>query len=40
LVEMARARPASPGALLAIQGMGPARAEQYGDGFLGVIRGG
>lgn len=38
LVEMATQRPASARALLAIHGMGPARAEQYGEGFLDVIR--
>jgi ATP-dependent DNA helicase RecQ len=40
LVEMARERPGSAGELLAIHGMGPARAELYGEGFLGVIRDG
>lgn len=39
LVEMARVRPRSHGELLGVFGMGPARVEQYGDGFLEVLRG-
>jgi ATP-dependent DNA helicase RecQ len=39
LVEMANAKPRSRGELLAIHGMGPARVDQYGDGFLRVIAG-
>ncbi len=38
LVEMATARPCTPDQLLAIHGMGPARAEQYGEGFLRVLQ--
>lgn len=37
LVEMASRRPATQTELLDIAGMGPARAEQYGSGFLQVI---
>lgn len=37
LVEMATARPRNTDELLMIHGMGPARAEQYGDGFLRVL---
>ncbi len=37
LVDMARMRPSNSGELLAVHGMGPARAEQYGEGFLKVI---
>ncbi|MBX3192569.1 MAG: ATP-dependent DNA helicase RecQ [Labilithrix sp.] len=37
LVEMARARPETTDQLLMLHGMGPARAEQYGAGFLRVI---
>jgi ATP-dependent DNA helicase RecQ len=39
LVAMAAARPRSTTELLAVHGMGPARAEQYGEGFLRVITG-
>lgn len=39
LVEMATARPRTRGELLGVHGMGPSRAEQYGDGFLAVIAG-
>ncbi|HEY1697263.1 MAG TPA: ATP-dependent DNA helicase RecQ [Polyangiaceae bacterium] len=39
LVEMASRTPRSEDELLAIYGMGPARVEQYGEGFLGVLRG-
>jgi ATP-dependent DNA helicase RecQ len=38
LVEMAARRPRSRDELLAIHGMGPARADSYGDGFLEVLR--
>jgi ATP-dependent DNA helicase RecQ len=37
LAAMAERRPRTPAALLDVHGMGPARAEQYGDGFLRVI---
>ncbi len=37
LVELAVARPRSPGELGAIFGLGPSRIEQYGDGLLAVI---
>ncbi|MDB4943858.1 MAG: ATP-dependent helicase RecQ [Labilithrix sp.] len=37
LVEMASVRPRSLDQLLMIHGMGPARAEQYGEGFLRVV---
>jgi ATP-dependent DNA helicase RecQ len=37
LVEMARVRPTSTDQLLMLHGMGPARAEQYGEGFLRVL---
>ena len=37
LVEMAQARPRTTDQLLMIHGMGPARAEQYGEGFLRVL---
>jgi ATP-dependent DNA helicase RecQ len=39
LVEMAVRSPASHAELLGVFGMGPARVEQYGDGFLAAIRG-
>jgi ATP-dependent DNA helicase RecQ len=39
LVEMATRPPRSPAELLGIFGMGPSRVEQYGDGFLQVLRG-
>jgi ATP-dependent DNA helicase RecQ len=39
LVEMATHPPRSAAELLGIFGMGPARVEQYGDGFLQVLRG-
>ena len=39
LVDMAKLRPRSPGELLGVHGMGPARVEQYGEGFLEVLRG-
>jgi ATP-dependent DNA helicase RecQ len=39
LVEMATRAPRSHAELLDVFGMGPARVEQYGDGFLGVLRG-
>jgi ATP-dependent DNA helicase RecQ len=39
LVAIAAARPRSTNELLAVHGMGPARAEQYGEGFLRVITG-
>jgi ATP-dependent DNA helicase RecQ len=38
LLEMATVAPRSPEDLLAIYGMGPARVEAYGDGFLRVLR--
>lgn len=37
LVEMAMVRPRSTDQLLMIHGMGPGRAEQYGEGFLRVL---
>ena len=37
LIDMARLRPRSPGELLDVHGMGPARVEQYGEGFLEVL---
>jgi ATP-dependent DNA helicase RecQ len=37
LVELARARPRSPHELRSIYGMGPARVEQYGMGFLAIL---
>ncbi len=37
LVEMAKARPRTTDQLLMLHGMGPARAEQYGEGFLRVL---
>ena len=37
LVEMAQARPRTTDQLLMLHGMGPARAEQYGEGFLRVL---
>jgi ATP-dependent DNA helicase RecQ len=37
LIEMAKARPRNPDELLLISGMGPARVEQYGEGFLKVL---
>jgi ATP-dependent DNA helicase RecQ len=40
LVEMATRRPRSHAELLEVFGMGPARVEQYGDGFLEVMRAG
>ena len=40
LVEMAERSPRSHAELLGVYGMGPARVEQYGDGFLEVLRGG
>lgn len=39
LVEMAMVRPRSTDQLLMLHGMGPARAEQFGEGFLRVIEG-
>ena len=39
LLEMATVRPRTRGELLALHGMGPSRAEQYGDGFLRVLEG-
>ena len=39
LVEMAARQPRSRDELLAIHGMGPARADSYGEGFLEVLRG-
>jgi ATP-dependent DNA helicase RecQ len=39
LVEMARRAPRSHAELLDVFGMGPARVEQYGDGFLEALRG-
>jgi ATP-dependent DNA helicase RecQ len=39
LVEMAQVRPRTADQLLMLHGMGPARAEQYGDGFLRVVAG-
>ena len=38
LVEMATRLPRSPAELLEVPGMGPARVEQYGDGFLLALR--
>jgi ATP-dependent DNA helicase RecQ len=38
LLEMAARKPRSHGELLDVFGMGPARVEQYGDGFLEVLR--
>lgn len=38
LVEMAARSPDSRAALLDVFGMGPARVEAYGDGFLDVLR--
>jgi ATP-dependent DNA helicase RecQ len=38
LVEMAAHRPRSRDELLAIYGMGPARVDSYGEGFLDVLR--
>ena len=40
LVEMAMVRPRTTHELLAIHGMGPSRAERYGEGFLRVLAGG
>jgi ATP-dependent DNA helicase RecQ len=40
LVEMALARPRTHADLLGIFGMGPARIDQYGDGFLETLHGG
>jgi ATP-dependent DNA helicase RecQ len=40
LLEIARQRPRTPEALLAVRGMGPFRVEAYGDGLLAVVRGG
>ena len=37
LIAMANARPTTTEDLLVLHGMGPARAEQYGDGFLRII---
>ena len=37
LIEMAQVRPTTPDQLLMLHGMGPARAEQYGEGFLRVL---
>jgi ATP-dependent DNA helicase RecQ len=37
LVEMAQVRPQTTDQLLMLHGMGPARAEQYGEGFLRVV---
>jgi ATP-dependent DNA helicase RecQ len=37
LVELARTRPRSPHELRSVYGMGPARVEQYGMGFLAVL---
>ena len=37
LVEMAQVRPKTADQLLMLHGMGPARAEQYGEGFLRVL---
>jgi ATP-dependent DNA helicase RecQ len=39
LVAMAARFPSSPAELLEVPGMGPARIEQYGDGFLEALRG-
>ena len=39
LLEMAARTPRSHAELLDVFGMGPARVEQYGDGFLEVLRG-
>jgi ATP-dependent DNA helicase RecQ len=39
LVDMARQAPSSHAELLDVFGMGPARVEQYGDGFLAALRG-
>jgi ATP-dependent DNA helicase RecQ len=39
LIEMAARTPRSHAELLDVFGMGPARVEQYGDGFLEVLRG-
>jgi ATP-dependent DNA helicase RecQ len=38
LTEIARLRPKSPSELLGVRGMGPLRIENYGDGFLEVVR--
>ena len=40
LREMARARPATAGALADVFGVGPAKMERYGEDFLAAIRGG
>jgi superfamily II DNA helicase RecQ len=40
LLEMALRAPRSRAELLDVYGMGPARVEQYGAGFLEVLRGG
>jgi ATP-dependent DNA helicase RecQ len=40
LIEMAARAPASHAELLEVYGMGPARVEQYGDGFLEAMRDG
>ena len=37
LIEMAQVRPRTADQLLMLHGMGPARAEQYGEGFLRVL---
>lgn len=39
LIEMAMVRPQENHELLAVHGMGPGRVEQYGEGFLRVIKG-
>ena len=39
LIEMAARAPRSRAELLEVFGMGPARVEAYGDGFLDVLRG-
>ncbi len=35
---MARRRPSTPSAMLAVPGVGPAKMEKYGEAFLGVLR--
>jgi ATP-dependent DNA helicase RecQ len=40
LVEMARVLPRTKGELLELYGMGPARVEKDGEGFLAVLRDG
>jgi ATP-dependent DNA helicase RecQ len=38
LREMAARRPSTPGELLGVPGVGPAKLERYGEAFLGALR--